>query len=201
MKLNDIAQRRPAHPPINPLTGLPNAPEAVSGTAAPGSAGAAAFDSPKATVPPAAAPNLHNQEHDPTHMGTDGERSSSSEQEPASVPPVLAWGSAPGDAPVWASASASVAQPPVSATTDNDALFERLQAASGSRVVATAILFALLFAIVGLDELMLFLVMFFAGPVCQRAPVHRLGRCGVACGYPAWQPRYRQHVGAHFLRH
>ena len=163
MKLNDIAQRRPAHPPINPLTGLPNAPEAVSGTAAPGSAGAAAFDSPKATVPPAAAPNLHNQEHDPTHMGTDGERSSSSEQEPASVPPVSAWGSAPGDAPVWASASASVAQPPVSATTDNDALFERLQAAAGSRVVATAILFALLFAIVGLDELMLFLVMFFVG--------------------------------------
>ena len=163
MKLNDIAQRRPAHPPINPLTGLPNAPEAVSGTAAPGSAGAAAFDSPKATVPPAAAPNLHNQEHDPTHMGTDGERSFSSEQEPASVPPVSAWGSAPGDAPVWASASASVAQPPVSATTDNDALFERLQAAAGSRVVATAILFALLFAIVGLDELMLFLVMFFVG--------------------------------------
>lgn len=163
MKLNDIAQRRPAHPPINPLTGLPNAPEAVSGTAAPGSAGAAASDSPKATVPPAAAPNLHNKERDPAHMGTDGERSSSSEQEPASVPPVSAWGSAPGDAPAWASASASVAQPPVSAATDNDALFERLQAAAGSRVVATAILFALLFAIVGLDELMLFLVMFFVG--------------------------------------
>ena len=85
MKLNDIAQRRPAHPPINPLTGLPNAPEAVSGTAAPGSAGAAASDSPKATVPPAAAPNLHNKERDPAHMGTDGERSSSSEQEPAST--------------------------------------------------------------------------------------------------------------------
>lgn len=96
-------------------------------------------------------------------MGTDGERSSSSGQEPASVPPVSAWGSAPGDAPAWASASASVAQPPVSAATDNDALFERLQAAAGSRVVATAILFALLFAIVGLDELMLFLVMFFVG--------------------------------------
>ncbi len=96
-------------------------------------------------------------------MGTDGERSSSSEQEPASVPPVSAWGSTPWDAPAWASASASVAQPPVSAATDNDALFERLQAAAGSRVVATAILFALLFAIVGLDELMLFLVMFFVG--------------------------------------
>lgn len=163
MKLNDIAQRRPAHPPINPLTGLPNAPEAVSGTAAPGSAGAAASDSPKATVPPAAAPSLHNQERDSAHMGTDGERSSSSEQEPASVPPVSAWGSTPGDVPAWASASASVAQPPVSAATDNDALFERLQAAAGSRVVATAILFALLFAIVGLDELMLFLVMFFVG--------------------------------------
>ncbi|MBM6892047.1 sensor histidine kinase [Enorma massiliensis] len=38
-----------------------------------------------------------------------------------------------------------------------------MQAAAGSRVVATAILFALLFAIVGLDELMLFLVMFFVG--------------------------------------
>ena len=113
MKLNDIAQRRPAHPPINPLTGLPNAPEAVSGTAAPGSAGAAASDSPKATVPPAAAPNLHNKERDPAYMGTDGERSSSSEQEPASVPPVSAWGSTPGDAPAWASASASVAQPSV----------------------------------------------------------------------------------------
>lgn len=163
MKLNDIAQRRPAHPPINPLTGLPNAPEAVSGTAAPGSAGAAASDSPKATVPPAAAPNLHNQERDPAHMGTDGERSSSSEQEPASVPPVSAWGSAPGDVPAWASASAPAAQPSVSAATDNDALFERLQAAAGSRVIATAILFALLFAIVGLDELMLFLVMFFVG--------------------------------------
>lgn len=163
MKLNDIAQRRPAHPPINPLTGLPNAPEAVSGTAAPGSAGAAASDSPKATVPTAAAPNLHNQERDPAHMGTDGERSSSSEQEPASVPPVSAWGSTPGDVPAWASASAPAAQPSVSAATDNDALFERLQAAAGSRVVATAILFALLFAIVGLDELMLFLVMFFVG--------------------------------------
>lgn len=163
MKLNDIAQRRPAHPPINPLTGLPNAPEAVSGTAAPGSAGAAASDSPKATVPPAAAPNLHNKERDPAHMGTDGERSSSSEQEPASVPPVSAWGSTPGDVPAWASASAPAAQPSVSAATDNDALFERLQAAAGSRVVATAILFALLFAIVGLDELMLFLVMFFVG--------------------------------------
>lgn len=163
MKLNDIAQRRPAHPPINPLTGLPNAPEAVSGTAAPGSAGAAASDSPKATVPPAAAPSLHNQERDPAHMGTDGERSSSSEQEPASVPPVSAWGSAPGDVPAWASASAPAAQPSVSAATDNDALFERLQAAAGSRVIATAILFALLFAIVGLDELMLFLVMFFVG--------------------------------------
>ena len=109
MKLNDIAQRRPAHPPINPLTGFPNAPEAVSGTAAPGSAGAAASDSPKATVPPAAAPNLHNKERDPAYMGTDGERSFSSGQEPASVPPVSAWGSAPGDAPAWASASASVA--------------------------------------------------------------------------------------------
>lgn len=163
MKLNDIAQRRPAHPPINPLTGLPNAPEAVSGTAAPGSAGAAASDSPKATVPPAAAPSLHNQERDPAHMGTDGERSSSSEQEPASVPPVSAWGSAPGDVPAWASASAPAARPSVSAATDNDALFERLQAAAGSRVIATAILFALLFAIVGLDELMLFLVMFFVG--------------------------------------
>ncbi|WP_346680876.1 sensor histidine kinase [Enorma massiliensis] len=79
------------------------------------------------------------------------------------MPPVSAWGSAPGDASAWASASASVAQPPVSAATDNDALFERLQAAAGSRVVATAILFVLLFAIVGLDELMLFLVMFFVG--------------------------------------
>ena len=163
MKLNDIAQRRPAHPPISPLTGLPNTAEAVSGTAAPGSAGAAASDSPKATVSPAAAPSLHNQERDPAHMGTDGERSSSSEQEPASVPPVSAWGSTPGDAPAWASASASMAQHSVSAATDNDALFERLQAAAGSRVVATAILFALLFAIVGLDELMLFLVMFFVG--------------------------------------
>ena len=163
MKLNDIAQRRPAHPPINPLTGLPNAPEAVSGTAAPGSAGAAASDSPKATVPPAAAPNLHNKERDPAYMGTDGERSSSSEQEPASVSSVSAWGSAPGNVPAWASASAPAAQHSVSAATDNDALFERLQAAAGSRVVATAILFALLFAIVGLDELMLFLVMFFVG--------------------------------------
>ncbi len=71
----------------------------------------------------------------------------------ASVEPL-----ADGEAPMPPSPQAAVAS-------DNELLLERLRAVADSRIVATALLCALLFAVMGFDNPLLFLIVLFVGYV------------------------------------
>lgn len=179
MNMNDIRRRRTPHPPVNPLTGE----RASAGQ--PTAAGSDELDAPlHADAPaPAVAPLEEDMagecvepgaspvadEPDAPSAGAErvsaaakaGERARTSvkmtEQTGASV-------KAEEQAGAIAQAKAE-SLPQTMVTSDNELLLERLRAIADSRIVATVLLCVLLFAVVGLENLLLFLIVLFVGYV------------------------------------
>lgn len=143
MKISDIVQRRPAHPPISPVGG----PDDVDGQ---GPARPSQNPSNKAPMPDTA----------PVEASTASE-------------PVQAGAAHEGPTAGRDSAAAG-----------NEALVERLRTVADSRIFATAILIILLFAVVGLDDFLPFVVLLFLGYVLIDRFVN-VRRC-VVMGGSAW---------------
>ena len=174
MEIRNIVRRRPAHPPISPVAGASQSGQTTEGGATAKEATASAPTSTPAwqTVSASAtsaspAPSA-SARADAVQAGasyTDAERAHA-----ARVNACDAGGSAGGT--------------PKAVASDNEALLERLRAVADSRIVAAAVLVALLFAIVGLDNLLPFLVLLFVGYVLLDRFVN-VRRC-VVMGGVAW---------------
>ncbi|HJG37891.1 sensor histidine kinase [Enorma phocaeensis] len=171
MKIDDVAGRRAQHAPVNPYTGLPHVPgeppvpqqgAAQAGHASYGGhAGvtgangpASAPCSPQGSTPPAS-----TTAPDPAACGASVASSAAGGAPDFTASPSMASSSGPASVPTYPAAPFAT---PI-AQQGNDALVERLRSLADSRVASTIVLVLLLLVIVGLDNLIVFLALLFAG--------------------------------------